>query len=540
EVISRSQGNSIEIVNGEMSVTKSFEYTLSPKKIGTFKLGPVTTYIEGKELKAGPIQIKVVDNSAQTQVNPPPVLSQPIPTPMPNPPWSSPPRTAPNPSQGNPDTFLKASVDKTSAYVGEEVIFTLRLYSAVSLREASYKAPELGEFIREELHNERRYETQLDGRKYLVVEWKSALYPLKAGTLKTGQIRVSANAPVARPSNNPFNSPFFNFPGPTQWEDQEWVSDNINIQVKALPPAPPNFIGLVGENFSLEGEFKGENLKVGDSAELRLTIEGKGNLSAAKLPDWEIEGFKSYPSTPQLNVKKSPRGLGGTKVFDYALVAQKEGDFNLKVPEFFYFNTKTESYESLERPSWAFKVGEGNKDEALVSAGLENNGALPPPEEIFDRLQGDVLKEDSLFKKNNLLAWGLAALGPLLYFFFILIRLLKKRASLSEKDKRRSQAFRNLKSRLKELKEGQEEDLSLAIKNYFSDRFKIKAEAMTAQELSSFLREKGLAKEELETLETSLKNIEYMQYAPGLVKEDWKSLMTKILPLMRQIEKKID
>jgi len=178
DVVGRSTANSVEIVNGEMSVSKTFTYVLSPRRVGEFQIGPVKVYIEGQEYSAGPVRVRVTLDGGgggpgyQTQPSFPQMPGFPSAPPgfpqlpgMPQP-WPRQPPQAPPDEKAYADTFVTAETDRKEAYVGQQVIFTFRLYSTVSISGATLSLPDFKDFFTEELMKERKYETELGGRRY--------------------------------------------------------------------------------------------------------------------------------------------------------------------------------------------------------------------------------------------------------------------------------------------------------------------------------------------------------------------------------------
>src|SRR5690606_5796344 len=129
---------------------------------------------------------------------------------------------------------------------------------------------------------------------------------------------------VANP-RDPFNDPFFRMPFRGRWEDKSFSSKNLAINVKELPPAPPDFTGLVGE-LEITSHLDQSRVQTGETVYLKATISGRGNIRDAKLNGLKESGeLKVYPSTPKTEVNKSLQGIGGKKSFEFALVPGRPG-----------------------------------------------------------------------------------------------------------------------------------------------------------------------------------------------------------------------
>ena len=116
-----------------------------------------------------------------------------------------------------------------------------------------------------------------------------------------------------------------------------------------LPPMPANhqYSGLVGQ-FDLQAQMEATNLKVGDSATLAITIEGKGNIMDAKAPQLSVPGaFKAYADTPQEKIDLDKTGFHGKKVFRTALVPLEAGNFQMPPVTLTYFDVTQKAYRTL-------------------------------------------------------------------------------------------------------------------------------------------------------------------------------------------------
>ena len=50
DVVGRTVGTNLEIIDGRFTSTKSFQYELSPRQAGEFFIGPIVVHIEGSEI----------------------------------------------------------------------------------------------------------------------------------------------------------------------------------------------------------------------------------------------------------------------------------------------------------------------------------------------------------------------------------------------------------------------------------------------------------------------------------------------------------
>lgn len=108
-----SQASNVQIVNGSVSSSVSYSYDVQPREVGTFTIGPAGIETGGKQYPSQPLQITVVKGGAKPK----------------------------QPAAGGVDAdaqvgdnlFLRAVVDRSRLYVGEQLIVTFKVYTRVSI-----------------------------------------------------------------------------------------------------------------------------------------------------------------------------------------------------------------------------------------------------------------------------------------------------------------------------------------------------------------------------------------------------------------------
>ncbi len=555
DVVGRSTANSVEIVNGEMSVSKTFTYVLSPRRVGDFQIGPVKVYIEGQEYSAGPVRVRVTPDAGgggpgyQTQPNFPQMPGFPSAPPgfpqmpgMPQP-WPRQPPQAPAPpdDKAYADTFVTAETDRKEVYVGQQVIFTFRLYSSVSISGATLSLPDFKDFFTEELMKERKYETELGGRRYAVNEWRFALFPTKAGDLQTGETKVKGNVPV-RINRGPFDDPFFQGFAVTS-KPRTFTAASVGIKVKELPPPPKDFTGLVGQ-FAIASTLSKDSLNLGETSNLKIEVSGKGNIREANLPDLQnLDYFKVYPSKPEVKLDKSLQGLSGKKIFEYALVAERPGTTGIPAQEFSYFNPETGTYEKLSTAPLTVHILGSPSSEKLVTAGLEDSKTPAAQGPAFDlrplKPTAAILHSQALRPWEGATAWAVLLGAPLGFLALIGWGRYRARSLAHADDRKRSRAFKLAKAAVQKL--GGETDfskLSLAFKQYLSDRFLVKGTALTPLEIEDLLKSRGVPIETYRRAVYFLEQLDMWQYGGAADKRPSdKMLKLEAMDLLREIEK---
>ena len=120
----KGTSSSISIINGKktQSSQTTYTYVLMPRTTGTFQLPAATATVKGQEISSRSVSVQVVGNGAQQQGGSQQGQSAPQ--------DKSGAQTGSIPSE---DIFLRMSVSKTKAVVGETLSATLKLYHRVNI-----------------------------------------------------------------------------------------------------------------------------------------------------------------------------------------------------------------------------------------------------------------------------------------------------------------------------------------------------------------------------------------------------------------------
>lgn len=246
--------------------------------------------------------------------------------------------------------FAKAETTADTFFLGQQILYTIKLYTAAKFTRASLELPEFEGFRVQELKNRKNYTQTINGINYLVNEIQYLLHGEKQGHFEIDPAVITAEILVPS-GNDPFGSVFSDpFFGAGRTQTRRIASNPLTLKVLPLPSysGKPVFSGLVGE-FSLEAVLDTRELKPGDSATLTVTIQGNGNIMDAALPPMDVEGeFKIYDDAPVEDSKPTEKGFWGKKVFKRALVPKKTGQLTLPSLSLVYFDIKEKAYKTLD------------------------------------------------------------------------------------------------------------------------------------------------------------------------------------------------
>ncbi|MFN0150705.1 MAG: BatD family protein [bacterium] len=316
DTYSAGTSQSVAITNGAMEVTFTQTFILLAKREGRFTLGPFELTHEGAKLTTESFAVDVVAaGRAPTQAEP----------------RSSARSRGARGASSEKDFFVRAEIDKSEAYVNEQVTMTVKFYSRVRLsRDPEYAPPTASGFWVEDLPPVRQYMEDVGGVQYLVNEVKSALFATSAGELTIGPATVKVLRSAA--DNWRLRDPFQAFgQDPFALLDsgkpEVLTSKPLKLRVRALPPAPRpgTASGLVGQ-YTLSARVDKTRVEANQPVTLTLTLTGDGNLSTAPEPALVLpQGVRAYDSQSRVNTNKEGYRLRGEKIVEKVLIPQSPG-----------------------------------------------------------------------------------------------------------------------------------------------------------------------------------------------------------------------
>ena len=140
-------------------------------------------------------------------------------------------------------------------------------------------------------------------------------------------------------------------------EGVEGSSPSRAIEVEPLPDAA-SVSGAVGR-FRLISTLNRPEIRLGEEAELRIRIEGEGNLSYLTLPVPENTGLSLLESDDIHAYLPSQAGYIGYRELVFLVQAEEEGRYTLTVPAFPQFDPATGRLDTGEARILELAVGPG-------------------------------------------------------------------------------------------------------------------------------------------------------------------------------------
>jgi hypothetical protein len=252
------------------------------------------------------------------------------------------------------DLFLEAEVDKSSPYVQEQVLYTVRLFRAVAIENAALSAPSVsgGDAVIQRIGQDRRYQTSRNGRSYQVTQRRFVVFPQTSGGLTIVPVNLQAALPL------PYTGGLNGFWSQPLTKPVRVQSKPIALTVKEPPAGAPD-PWLPAHHVSLEEDWpKDDTVKVGTPITRHILVNAQG-LLASQIPDFDLslpDGLKIYPENPQRHDTSGDRGVTGRLEQTVAIIPSKPGTFTIPSIELDWWNTGTDSEEQLHLPAHVLHV----------------------------------------------------------------------------------------------------------------------------------------------------------------------------------------
>jgi hypothetical protein len=325
----------VAVVNGRTTRTESraLRCVLSPRKPGTFEVTLSTT--EGGEIvRSNTVSLEVAENDEPQVAD----------------------GSQMEPTEPRGDIFLWASVDRTRAYVGEQITYALDVYESRRFLDPQLRTPPaFGDFLSEEIPVGQPRLTSVGGMRYRVrPALRRALFPQRAGTLTIGAAEITLGL------------------------RRREQAAAIEIEVMPLPakgrPArfSPNNVG----SYDIETSVDRTRVRAGEPFTLTVSISGRGNIDVIDPPPWpEMEWARRYE--PKVETQRSGSDvIGGQRTYDFLVIPTGPGSFEVPPHELSFFDPGPETYVTVRSEPIRIEV-----------TGEASTAAATPTEPTDERLE---------------------------------------------------------------------------------------------------------------------------------------------------------
>jgi hypothetical protein len=301
DILQRSRNTSIQMIGGSTTQTTEWNLQLMPREAGSFVLPPIV--LDGS--LSNPVEIEVLP--------------------------------APDTAAAG-DIFIEVSATPDDPYVQSQVVYTMTLFRGVSTGRSSLTLPEVsgGEAIIEKLGQDREFQTVFEGRSFIALERRYAIFPQASGPLTIEP--VTFEAVVVSPSG------FSNV--------QRYRSEPVELTVRSAVPPPAGYADaawLPAQSLSLDERWSASvaELTAGVPQTRTITIDAVGVLET-QLPELRVPqsaSIRQYGDQPELVREPELAGLRSQRIERFAVLAQTPGEHELPAIELPWFNVSEESWE---------------------------------------------------------------------------------------------------------------------------------------------------------------------------------------------------
>jgi len=321
-------------INGQKSIVNQWVLHVIPKRKGNLLIPPIQ--FKGQTSKPTNIQVKTVGTMNTSR-----------------------------------DVFLETIIDKSAAYVGEQIKLTFRLYFDTNIDNPQTDQLDINNVEIKEMPTSQ-YQRRVDGRLYQVADFSYLLKAERDGTIVIPSInwRIRINKSNTQSLFDRFG----------RFEVEQLRSQEKIVRIKAIPDVyPKNTPWLPASSFELTQAWALpiDQMQPGVPNTRKIEITAQG-LDASSLPsiqtDYSDQELKIYAETPELDNSFDDMGSISKSTQSAAVIANKPGVTRLPEIKVAWWNTQTDTLEYAVVPA-----------QSLSSSreGFSGNNTPPPsPKEL--------------------------------------------------------------------------------------------------------------------------------------------------------------
>ncbi len=551
---------SMQWVNGNVTQSVTYTYTLRPKNQGTFKIGKASMQVSGATMESNELTIQVTAPVAQQQTQRQRNPFDPFDDPFFNggeeeqeQPQAA---SADIEKQLKDDVFVKLIVNKNAVYKGEMLTATYRLYFRQNISSPGMpKAPAFDGYWSQEVAlepNRKPGVEVINGKQYNTIDvLKYNLFPQRAGNLPISGCEMSTVAQVqVRSRSRSFFDSFF---GQMQQVPLKLVVGPTTVNVKELPEAnkPADFAGAVGK-YKFETSLSNKEAKTDEPITYSLKISGTGNLKFVDAPPLTFPTeFEVYDPKTKENINNGPEGLSGTKQYDYLIIPRQPGDYKIEPKTFSWFDPSAGKYFTVNSPEFSVKVtGEPSKNlnttAANATTGKQEVSLVGQDIRYIKTNAPEFTKGNTFFGSA-----GFVALYSTPFLLFIGLIVAKRRNETMAADvigTKRRRALKQARKRLsvaekhlaKSDKKSFYTEVSRAIWGYLGDKLNIDMAELSKENVEEKLLARSVKPETIAKLKGLLNTCELALYSPigegGEMKVNYDAAMNLMADLEDEVK----
>ncbi len=504
--------NSMQIVNGRVSREMSYSFTLQPAKVGNFTIGSASIRANGKKMTTEPLSIEVLRANAAGQAR----------------------------GSEAEEVFLQLEVNKTEAYLGEQIILDLKLYTSLQIE--GYDIPEEPDyqgFFAQEIMRPASNTLQevVNGKQYTtVILRRIALYPQQTGVQTIQPMRIYLAAVEDKDRNR---SIFYR-----NTQTIQYTTNSLSIEVKPLPPnAPAGFNGAVGKlDFQASADRKVATTD--EAVSILLLISGKGDVKRIQPPPLVLsDSFEVYaPKVVEDKMEEYQGDILAKKTIEYLVLPKYPGFYTI-APSFTYFDTESGRYVTLGAGPFPLSVRQGT----------DRHEAKKTTEEDAGQVLSDIrfIKSSASLKQKGAdfvgspVFWSLTALPLAAFLGIFFFRKMQDKQKGTDmgllKSRQAGKEARKRLSKARELLSAADsrafyDEVSKAALGYVCDKLSIPLSQLTRENITEKLQSLKVSASLIEDFEKIIQTCEMALFAGMDNSEDMQSIYERAIAVISGIE----
>jgi hypothetical protein len=298
------------------------------------------------------------------------------------------------------------------------------------------------------------------------------------------------------------------------------------INVLPLPKEgrPRDFKGSVGQ-YKMSVDISSTDVTVDETILLKIKFSGHGNIKTISAPDLpEIEGLDIRPSGDTSTVTEVGGVIQGTKTFEFSIIPEQEGVYDLPSLRWSYFDPELKNYRTLTSKEYTINIKPGGEGPGDALSGLMQ---LPGDIKVRDilgpmPLKSDLARPDRPLIMNPIFL-SIQAIPLILLAGVIVIRRRQEKLMGDVRLRRLKRAHGLAKRRLASANEFLRKkqldkfygEVSKAIYQYVGDKFNYASSGLTESKVIELLESEDFSDGTIGSFRQLISNADFGRFAPG-------------------------
>ena len=274
-----------------------------------------------------------------------------------------------------PEIIVKVEVDTESPYVQQQVIYSLRLYHRVKLRNPRLSGPKTDKDAEIKHLDDKQFIETIEGLSYDAIEARYVIFPFESGITTIQPITLTTQL-VSSTRN--LLDPFFSGSSQTR----RTSSDSLSLKVKPIPPTyPSDAVWLPSQEVRLTDTWN-TNLSssniVGKPLSRTVMLEADG-LMSSQAPEIKFsvpDSVRIYPDKAVSREESFQNGFRAIYEQNYAVIGHETGVVNFPSVRIPWWNviTDKQEYAEIKKQSATF-----------IASPTQESTILPKEVDIIDQ-----------------------------------------------------------------------------------------------------------------------------------------------------------